>query len=82
MTTYGIIATELHGSVRAARAVGQALANNPMPVVIPCHRVVRSDGSVGGYCHGINKKIELLIAEGIEIEHGRVKNLEKVLFRF
>ncbi len=82
MATYGIIATELKGSVRAARAVGRALAVNPMPVVIPCHRVVCSDGRVGGYSKGIARKIELLTAEGIEIEDGKVKNLEKVLFRF
>ncbi len=82
VTTYGIISEELRGSVRAARAVGQALTNNPRPVVIPCHRVVRSDGDVGGYSLGIARKIELLRAEGIEIEGRRVKNLHEVLFLF
>ncbi len=82
VTTYGRIATEIKGSVHAARAVGQALARNPRPGVIPCHRVVRSDGDVGGYSRGIAKKIELLRAEGIEIEGRRVKNINEVLFQF
>lgn len=51
------------GRPRAARAVGQAMAANPIPVVIPCHRVVRSDGSLGGYGLGIRVKRELLRLE-------------------
>ncbi len=82
VTTYGAIALELTGSVRAARAVGQAVAKNPYPITIPCHRVVRTDGDVGGYCFGVDKKIELLRAEGIEITGGQVLNFERVLFLF
>jgi methylated-DNA-[protein]-cysteine S-methyltransferase len=82
VTTYGAIALELTGSVRAARAVGQAVAKNPYPITIPCHRVVRTDGDVGGYCFGADKKIELLRAEGIEITGGQVLNFERVLFLF
>jgi O-6-methylguanine DNA methyltransferase len=82
VTTYGEIARELTGSVRAARAVGQAVAKNPTPVQIPCHRVVRSDGDVGGYTLGVNTKIRLLREEGIEIKGGKVANFEETLFRF
>jgi len=51
------------GSPRAFRAVGQALHFNPYPVVIPCHRVIRSDGGMGGYALGISRKKELLRKE-------------------
>jgi len=47
--SYGWVATRAMGSARAARAVGNALARNPFPLVVPCHRVVRSDGSLGGF---------------------------------
>lgn len=52
------------GSPRAVRAVGTACATNPLPVVLPCHRVVRSDGSFGGYVGGPDAKQALLRLEG------------------
>ena len=51
------------GNPRAARAVGQALKRNPLPGIIPCHRVIRSDGSLGGFSRGLKKKRDLLRAE-------------------
>jgi methylated-DNA-[protein]-cysteine S-methyltransferase len=51
------------GSPRAARAVGSACATNPLPIVVPCHRVVRADGSVGGYGGGLDVKTWLLDLE-------------------
>ena len=51
------------GSPGAARAVGQALSKNPIPVVIPCHRVIESDGSMGGYSSGVKTKVRLLEME-------------------
>jgi len=81
VTTYGEIAREMTGSVRAARAVAQAVAKNPHPIIIPCHRVVRSDGDVGGYSLGVDKKIRLLRAEGVEIKGRKVVNFEKILFK-
>ncbi len=51
------------GSPRAVRAVGTACATNPLPVVVPCHRVVRSDGTFGGYVGGPEAKHALLIME-------------------
>ena len=53
----------LAGRPRAVRAVGTACATNPLPVVIPCHRVVRSDGSLGGYLGGVEAKRALLTLE-------------------
>ena len=55
----------LAGSPRAVRAVGTACATNPIPVVVPCHRVVRSDGSMGRYRGGEEAKHALLELEGV-----------------
>ena len=72
VATYSGIAVKI-GSPGAARAVGTALANNPFPLIIPCHRVVRSDGSLGGFGGGIKMKKELLNKEGVMFdEKGRV----------
>lgn len=54
---------ELVGSPRAVRAVGTACATNPLPVVLPCHRVLRSDGGLGGYIGGLEAKTALLSLE-------------------
>jgi methylated-DNA-[protein]-cysteine S-methyltransferase len=62
-TTYGEIAERI-GSPRAARAVGNALGSNPIPIVIPCHRVLRAGGALGGYGGGAHRKEELLRLEG------------------
>jgi AraC family transcriptional regulator of adaptative response/methylated-DNA-[protein]-cysteine methyltransferase len=56
------------GQPGAVRAVGTANGSNPVAVLVPCHRVVRSDGSLGGYAGGLDRKRQLLKAEGIEIE--------------
>jgi O-6-methylguanine DNA methyltransferase len=64
--SYGWIAREI-GRPRAVRAVGSALGNNPVPVAIPCHRVVRSDGTIGEYALGSPMKRELLGAEGVDV---------------
>lgn len=60
--TYRQIA-ELVGSPKAARAVGTACATNPLPLILPCHRVLRSDGSLGGYAGGVDTKTVLLALE-------------------
>jgi methylated-DNA-[protein]-cysteine S-methyltransferase len=60
--TYAAVA-QLAGNPKAVRAVGSACANNPLPVIVPCHRVVRSDGGMGGYLGGIDVKRRLLALE-------------------
>ncbi len=57
---------EQTGKPEGARAVGQALGKNPLPVIIPCHRVVASDGSLGGFSGGLEMKIRLLALEGVK----------------
>lgn len=60
--TYAAVA-RLAGNPRAVRAVGSACATNPLPVIVPCHRVVRADGGVGGYLGGADAKRTLLTLE-------------------
>jgi len=55
------------GAVKAARAVGNALHNNPVPIYIPCHRVIASDGRLGGYVGGTACKLQLLRSEGFAV---------------
>ena len=64
---YAWIAREI-GRPRAVRAVGTVLAQNPVPVLIPCHRVVRSDGHVGNYGYGPEAKRAVLAAEGVNVK--------------
>ena len=66
VATYSGLAAKL-GKPRAARAVGTALANNPFPIIIPCHRVIRADGSLGGFGGGLKMKRELLNREGVAL---------------
>jgi O-6-methylguanine DNA methyltransferase len=49
------------------RAAGNALGHNPIPIVVPCHRVLRTGGSIGGYTGGLDRKVKLLATEGIEL---------------
>ena len=73
VTTYGRLAAHL-GVPRGARAVGNALARNPFPIVIPCHRAIRSDGMLGGFRGGLAMKRALLEAEGVVVgDQGRVQ---------
>lgn len=72
VSTYGRIAKSL-GVPGGARAVGGALARNPFPIVIPCHRTIRSDGQLGGFRGGLEMKRGLLEIEGLEVgETGKV----------
>ena len=65
VSTYGRIASSL-GIPAGARAVGRALATNPFPIIIPCHRAIRAGGQLGGYQGGRKLKRALLELEGIE----------------
>jgi methylated-DNA-[protein]-cysteine S-methyltransferase len=80
VTTYKIIARELNSN--AYRAVGNACNKNPYAPEVPCHRVVNSNGEVGGFRNGTKKKMQMLEMEGIKIKRNRIVDFEKVLFRF
>jgi methylated-DNA-[protein]-cysteine S-methyltransferase len=53
------------GNERAVRAAGNALGRNPLPIVVPCHRVLRTGGALGGYTGGLERKVRLLALEGV-----------------
>ena len=65
--TYGDVARDI-GQPKAVRAVGQANGRNPLPIVVPCHRVIAGDGTIGGYSGGLNVKHRLLALEGVELK--------------
>jgi methylated-DNA-[protein]-cysteine S-methyltransferase len=72
VSTYGLVAAHL-GIRGGARAVGNASASNPFPLIVPCHRVIRSDNHIGGYGGGIEMKRALLEKERINFdEAGKV----------
>ena len=82
VATYKFLARAV-GRARAVRAVGNALNKNPALIKTPCHRIVRSDGKVGGYRRGIRKKLLLLKREGIEMDaKNKIVNLDKIIYKF
>ncbi len=91
VATYQTLACAL-GRPGAARAVGNALNKsrtfrkvrdkNPDLIKRPCHRVVKSDGLVGGYARGEKEKSKILRREGVKIKDGKVVDFKKVLFKF
>lgn len=64
LTSYGGIAKQI-GRPKAVRAVGNAVGDNPMGLIVPCHRVISSDGGIGGFTGGLDWKRKLLLQEGI-----------------
>ncbi|MFI7705804.1 methylated-DNA--[protein]-cysteine S-methyltransferase [Nonomuraea sp. NPDC049480] len=76
---YSWIAARI-GRPKAVRAVGTALANNPVPLLVPCHRVTRSDGVAGDYVFGPAAKERLLLAEGVDLERLRRLAGERVFY--
>lgn len=79
VTTYRALARAI-GS-KAYRAVGTAMNKNPHWPKVPCHRVINSDGRVGGFASGQKKKIVLLRKEGVEIINGKI-DLKKFEYKF
>jgi len=67
VVSYGRVAHDV-GKPDMARAVGQAVGSNPIPIVVPCHRVVASDGSLTGFGGGLAAKVALLKLEGIDVD--------------
>jgi methylated-DNA-[protein]-cysteine S-methyltransferase len=87
VTTYKEIGKAIGIKGMVYRAVGVALKHNPRAPLVPCHRVIKSDGSIGGFhgkTHGkfIAKKIRLLQQEGIAVKKGKIVDFEEKLFRF
>ena len=67
---------------KAYRAVGNAMNHNPYDTdTYPCHRVVKSDGTIGGYAHGSEAKIRRLEEEGVAVKEGKIVNFEKILMQ-
>ena len=81
VTTYKILA-KAAGKPKAARAVGNACNKNHFSPKVPCHRVVKSSGFIGGYAHGTAKKIKLLELEGVSIKGQKIQNFKEFLFKF
>ena len=85
VTTYKALANAL--GTRAYRAIGQIMRSNPHAPTVPCHRVVSSNGLLGGYMgkkdgDEIRKKIALLQSEGIAVKNGKIENFPDVLYTF
>lgn len=80
VTTYKEIATQMNS--KAYRAIGSLIGKNPNAPQVPCHRVVKSDGGLGGYAFGLDKKIAILKSEGVEVSDGKVKNFQEIFFKF
>jgi methylated-DNA-[protein]-cysteine S-methyltransferase len=81
ISTYAEIAKQI-GDEKSYRAVGNALNKNPFAPIVPCHRVVTSNGSLGGFAFGRQKKIALLKKEGIIVLNDRVLDFQDKLFVF
>ena len=77
VTTYGDLARAL-GNPSASRIIGRILGQNPNPILVPCHRVVMSDGKLGGYRYGINKKKELLEKEGLSFTDEVISDFKNI----
>jgi methylated-DNA-[protein]-cysteine S-methyltransferase len=77
VSTYGDLAKAL-GNPSASRVIGSILAKNPNPIKVPCHRVVMSDGKVGGYAYGTARKKDLLEKEGVFITNGIINDFKNV----
>ena len=79
VTTYREIARSL--KKEAYRAVGNAMNKNPYAPKVPCHRVIKSNGEIGGFASGTKNKIKMLKSEGIQIKNGKIE-LNRFLFTF
>lgn len=79
VTTYAGLA-EMIGRPRAHRAVGSAMNKNPFAPEVPCHRVVKSNGDLGGFADDISVKIKRLHEEGVLVSDNKVVDFKKILF--
>ncbi len=75
--TYGGLA-KLMGRPNAHRAVGSAMNKNPFAPKVPCHRVVKSNGDLGGFAQGTAMKIKRLSTEGVEVKNNKITNFKQI----
>jgi methylated-DNA-[protein]-cysteine S-methyltransferase len=80
VTTYSELAKAV-GLKNGQRAIGRIMNKNPFPVIVPCHRVILSNGKIGGYAWGENVKTNMLSKEGIKIKNGKILDNDKI-YRF
>jgi len=80
VTTYGELSKAV-GIKNGQRVIGRIMNKNPYPVIVPCHRVIKSDGKIGGYAWGEKIKISMLSKEGVKIKNGKIIDL-KMIYRF
>ena len=81
VTTYGELANAV-GLTNGQRAIGRIMNKNPFPVIVPCHRVIKSDGKIGGYAYGQDVKSNMLSKEGIKISEGKIEDFKNKIYRF
>jgi len=81
ITTYGDLAKAV-GVENGQRVIGNIMKKNPFPVIVPCHRVVQSNGEIGGYAYGKKVKSYMLSKEGIKITNGKIIDFNKKKFSF
>lgn len=81
VTTY-LELSKAVGLKNGQRVIGQIMKNNPFPAIVPCHRVVKSDGKIGGYAYGQNVKANMLKKEGIKIQNGKILDWNKTFYQF
>jgi methylated-DNA-[protein]-cysteine S-methyltransferase len=80
VSTYKELARKI--SSKAYRAIGQVVGKNPDAPEVPCHRIIKNNGEIGGYVFGVNKKITLLRLEGVEVKENKIVDFEEKIFKF
>ncbi len=81
VTTYKELANSV-GLKNGQRIIGKIMNKNKYPVIIPCHRVVMSNGKIGGYAYGDKSKAKMLSNEGIKIQNGKILDFKNSVYRF
>ena len=80
VTTYGELARAV-GLKNGQRVIGRIMNKNPYPIIVPCHRVIKSNGKIGGYAWGEKIKTNMLSKEGVKIKNGKIIDLG-IIYRF
>ena len=80
ITTYKLLAESINS--KAYRAVGRAMNKNPYAPIVPCHRVVNSQGHLHGFARGLKKKKEMLEKEGVKVKNDKIVDFKERLYKF